>query len=46
MDLKERAKRTKSDIPAAFLVLKDKETPIDLVPDFIPVLDYLVGGQE
>ena len=48
----------KSDIPAIFLALKDKETPlaakilaavtvayalppVDLIPDFIPVLGYL-----
>ena len=48
----------KSDIPAVFIALKDKETPwyaklfaaitvgyalspIDLIPDFIPVLGYL-----
>lgn len=58
MDWKARAKRLKSDIPAVFLALKRKETPlaakvlaaltvgyalspIDLIPDFIPVLGML-----
>ncbi|MDY3997690.1 MAG: hypothetical protein SOY73_01025 [Blautia sp.] len=27
MDLKERARKLKTDIPAIFLALKDKETP-------------------
>ncbi len=58
MDLKARAKQLKRDIPAVFIAMKKKETPliakitagitivyalspIDLIPDFIPVLGYL-----
>lgn len=58
MKLKERAKKLKKDVPAVFLALKHKNTPIvakivaavtvcyalspiDLIPDFIPVLGYL-----
>ena len=58
MNLKQRAKKLKSDIPAVFVAVKRKETPliakiiagvtilytlspIDLIPDFIPVLGYL-----
>lgn len=58
MNLKEKAKQLKTDIPAVFLCLKSKDTPlvakllaglaiayalspIDLIPDFIPVIGYL-----
>jgi uncharacterized membrane protein YkvA (DUF1232 family) len=57
MNLKERAKQLKSDIPHCFLSLKSKIhgdcqnicrvtiayalSPIDLIPDFVPVLGYL-----
>lgn len=58
MDLKDRARRLKSDIPAVFIALRKKETPviakifagitigyalspIDLIPDFIPVIGLL-----
>ncbi|MGM9603753.1 MAG: YkvA family protein [Faecousia sp.] len=58
MTMKERAAALKRDIPAVFLALKARETPliakilagvtvayalspIDLIPDFVPVLGYL-----
>ncbi|NOW04365.1 DUF1232 domain-containing protein [Clostridium beijerinckii] len=58
MGLKERARKLKSDIPAVYIALKKKETPviakvfamitiiyalspIDLIPDFIPVIGLL-----
>lgn len=58
MNFKDRAKKLKSDIPALFIALNKKETPvvakifaaiaigyalspIDLIPDFIPVIGLL-----
>jgi uncharacterized membrane protein YkvA (DUF1232 family) len=58
MTIKERARQLKTDLPAVFLALRKKETPvlakilagvtlayalspIDLIPDFIPVLGLL-----
>jgi uncharacterized membrane protein YkvA (DUF1232 family) len=58
MDLKRKAEQLKKDVPAVFLALKHKDTPviakimaaitvgyalspIDFIPDFIPVLGYL-----
>ncbi|WP_315119882.1 DUF1232 domain-containing protein [uncultured Clostridium sp.] len=58
MDFKARAKKLKTDIPAVFIALKKKETPIiakifagivigyalspiDFIPDFIPVIGLL-----
>lgn len=58
MNMKERAEKLQRDIPAIWLALRHKQTPlpakilaaatvayalspIDLIPDFIPVLGYL-----
>ena len=58
MTLKDRAKQLKIDLPAVFIALGKKDTPvlakiiagltvgyalspIDLIPDFIPVIGYL-----
>ncbi|MPN29853.1 hypothetical protein SDC9_177306 [bioreactor metagenome] len=58
LNLKERALKLKTDVPAVFIAMKKKETPliakitagltvayalspVDLIPDFIPVLGYL-----
>lgn len=58
MSLKDKVNMLKRDIPAVFIALKKKETPllakilagitvgyalspVDLIPDFVPVLGYL-----
>ncbi len=57
MKLKDRTEKLKTDIPALFLALKDRNTPaiakifagvtiayalspVDLIPDFIPIPGY------
>ena len=58
MDLKNRARRLKAELPAIYLALRHPDTPllpkllagltvayalspVDLIPDFVPVLGYL-----
>ena len=58
MDFKEKAKKLKEDVPAVYIALIDRQTPlyakaaagltiayalspIDLVPDFVPILGYV-----
>ncbi|MDD6729294.1 MAG: DUF1232 domain-containing protein [Eubacteriales bacterium] len=58
MSIKEKAQKLKKEVPAVFIALKKKDTPVlakifagltvgyalspvDLIPDFVPVLGYL-----